>query len=49
MDPSAQLESFAMAEPVEQQPPVDQAAELEAEVAQSIEACGGDLSTRCAR
>ncbi|WP_256805740.1 hypothetical protein [Bradyrhizobium sp. Bra64] len=31
-----------MADPVEQQPVVDQAAELEAAVALAIEACGGD-------
>jgi hypothetical protein len=31
-----------MAEPVEQQPVVDEAAELEAAVRQAIEACGGD-------
>jgi hypothetical protein len=33
---------LAMAEPVEQQPVVDEAAELEAAVGQAIEACGGD-------
>ena len=31
-----------MAEPAEQQPAVDEAAELEAAVAQAIETCGGD-------
>jgi hypothetical protein len=31
-----------MAEPVEQQPVVDEAAELEAAVRQAIAACGGD-------
>ncbi|MET4276217.1 MULTISPECIES: hypothetical protein [unclassified Bradyrhizobium] len=31
-----------MADPAEQQPAVDEAAELEADVRQAIEACGGD-------
>lgn len=39
---SINQESFAMAAPVEQQPVVDEAAELEDAVHQAIEACGGD-------
>lgn len=46
---SVNQESFAMAAPVEQQPVVEEAAELEDAVRQAIEACGGDRSTRCAR